>query len=58
MEFTLKEQKRLGEQLDQCKELFGMVTDNFSIGRLIVAVSDMLDCKGNYDVTIEVVFQT
>ena len=56
MSFTLHEQKRLGEQLDKCKNLFRLVTDSFTDGRLVVAVENMFDCSGNYNITVQVVF--
>ena len=55
MTFTLHGQKSIGGQLAKCTELFRMETDNYSVGRLIVNVPDMFDCKGNYDITIQVV---
>lgn len=55
MTFTLQEQKRIGDQLEKCNKLFRMETDsNKSIGRLIVDVEDMLDCRGNYDIIVQV----
>lgn len=55
MTFTLIDQKRIGDQLPNCLNLFKMQTlADKSSGQVLVAVDDMYDCNGEYDITINV----
>ncbi|KAI9562557.1 hypothetical protein GHT06_010010 [Daphnia sinensis] len=52
--FTLHGQNRLGSSpSEKCKQPFRMETVNNSTGKLVVAVSDMLNCTGIYDIIVQ-----
>lgn len=53
--FTLHGQNRLGDStLEKCVQPFRMETVNNSTGKLVVVVSDMLNCTGSYDIIVQV----
>ncbi|XP_057368096.1 cadherin-23-like [Daphnia carinata] len=52
--FTLHGQNRLGNSpSEKCDRPFRMETVNNSTGKLVVAVSDILNCTGIYDVIVQ-----
>ncbi|KAK4025229.1 hypothetical protein OUZ56_014304 [Daphnia magna] len=52
--FTLHGQNRLGDStLEKCVQPFRMETVNNSTGKLVVVVSDMLNCTGSYDIIVQ-----
>lgn len=53
--FTLLGQQRVGDQLANCVNLFGMRTDDDNAtGVVTVAVENLLDCNGLYDIQVRV----
>ena len=57
MTFTLHGQTSLGtNQPEKCQKLFRLETVDNSTGKVIVDVADMLDCRGNYDIIVQVLY--